>query len=117
MQRRHQPRHQPRADVLEGERRPVKQLEGEDPRLDLDQRNRKVQRLDDDGFERRRINLAASERTQRAQPDLGQRAARQARKLVGRPRLDCFRHVQAAVRREPFVESRRERSGRALTGR
>ena len=81
-ERRHQPRHHARADVLERERRPVKQLEREDARLDFDQRNRKIQRLDDDRLERRRVELAARERPERAQADLGQRAARQPRELV-----------------------------------
>ena len=100
VERRHQPRHHARADVLEGEGRPVKQLEGEDAGLDLDERDLEVQRLDDDRFERRRIDLAARERPQRAQADFGERAARQARQLVGGPRLDRFR-ARRARRRAP----------------
>ena len=82
VERRHQPRHHPRADVLERERRSVKQLEREDARLDLDERNREVQRLDDDRFERGRVELAARVRPKRAVGDLGERAVRQPRELA-----------------------------------
>ena len=54
VQRRHQPRHDAGADVLERERRPVEQLEREDAGFDFDERDLEVQRLDDDRFERRR---------------------------------------------------------------
>ena len=105
---RHQPRHHPRTDVLERERRAVKQLERVDARAHFDERNRKVQRLDDDGFERGGIEIAARERPERAQGDLGQRAARQPCDLVVAPRLDRFGNVEAAVGREPGEERGRE---------
>ena len=60
----------------------MKQLEREDARLDLDERNREVQRLDDDRLEGRRVELAARVRTKRAVGDLGERAVRQPRELV-----------------------------------
>src|SRR4051812_5665535 len=114
VQRRHQPRHCSRADVLEGERRPVEQLERVDAGLDLDERNREIQRFDDDGLERRGIDRAARERAQRAQADLGQRTSRQPRQLALGPRLDCFRHVEAAVRCDAVVQRGRERDRRAV---
>ena len=85
----------------------MKQLERVDAGLDLDQRDVEVQRLDDDRFERRRIDLAARERPQRAQADFGERAARQARQFVRGPRLDRFGHVEAAVRRQSLEQRRR----------
>ena len=114
MLRRHQARHDARADVLEGERRTVKQLEREDARLDLDERDREVQRLDDHRFERGGIDLAAGERPQCAKADFGQRAPRKPRQLVGGPGLDCFGNVEAAVRRQPFEERVGERNRPAV---
>ena len=64
VERRHQPRHRARADVLERQRRPVEQLERVDARLDFDERDRKIQRLDDDRFECGRVELAARVRPQ-----------------------------------------------------
>ena len=64
VERGHQPRHHARADVLERERRPVEQLERADARLDFDERDREVQRLDDDRLEARRVELAARVRPQ-----------------------------------------------------
>ena len=99
VERRHQPRHRPRADVLERQRRTVKQLEREDARLDLDERNREVQRLDDDRFERRSrrarraCTAEARGRRSRSACGVGSRAS-----SSRRPRLDRFRHVEPAVR-------------------
>ena len=107
-ERRHQPRHDARADVLERQRRTVKQLERVDARLDFDERNREVQR-------RRRRPLRASprrarrgERPQRAQP-ISVSVRRGSRASSRRPRLDRFRHVQPAVGREAVEQRRRER--------
>src|SRR5262249_55592497 len=91
----------------------VNQVEGVHAGFDLDERDRKVQRLDDDGLERREVELAAHERTQRAPRDFGQRASRQARELVGAPRLDRLRHVQPAIGREPVEQRSREGRTRA----
>ena len=118
VERRHQPRHHARADVLEREGRTVKQLEREEAGLDLDERDLEVQRLDDDRLERRRIDLAARERPERAQADFGERAARQARQLVRGPRLDRLGHVEPAVRRQPLEQrfGERDRRGAAARG-
>ncbi len=66
----------------------MKELERENPRFHLDEGNRKVQRFDDHCLEGRRVELAASVRAQRPVSDLGQRAGRQPRQLLRRPRLD-----------------------------
>src|SRR5581483_4832873 len=67
-------------------------------------RHVEIERLDDHRFEDRGIELAADERTQHAQRDIGQRPPRQPRQLGGRPRFDRLGDVQAAVGREPLVE-------------
>ena len=77
-------------------------------RLDLNERDRKVQRFDDDRLEGGGIELSAGVRPEHAVRDFRQRPARQPRQLVGGHRLDCFRNVQPAVRAETLDERRVE---------
>ena len=65
----------------------------------------KFERLDDDRFERRRVELAARERAQHAQRRSRSACGAAAARSRRRPRLDRFGDVQAAVGREP-VEQR-----------
>ena len=111
MQGRHDARHHARADVLEGQRRPVKQLEREDAGLDFDERNLEVERFDDDRFEHRGVQFAAGERAERSEADFGERPARQPGELVRGPRLDRFRDVEATVGRKPVEKRGGERHG------
>ncbi len=115
MQRGHDAGHDARADVLEGESRPMEQLEGEDIRFDFDERDRKVQRLYDHGFERRGIERPSREGAKSAQADFGQRTLGQPCDLVRTPRFDRFGHIESAVRGEAVEERRLERYGWHLT--
>ena len=66
MKGRHHARHHTRADVLERQRRPMKQLEREDAGLDLDEGDLEVERFDDNRFEHGGVEFAAGERAERA---------------------------------------------------
>ena len=111
VERRHEPRHRARTDILERQGRSVEQLERKDPRLDLNQRDRKIQRLDDSGFECGRVELAARIRPQHPVGDLSQRACGQPLDLALRPLIDRLRHVQPAAGREPLDQSLAQRNG------
>jgi hypothetical protein len=117
VERRHQPRHHPRADVFEGEGRPVKELQRMNARLDFHERNRKVERGRDDRLVHRGVDFAARERAQRPHAGFGQRAVLQPRQLTPGPWLDRLGHVEAAVGSEPFEECGLERNRRRLTSR
>ena len=114
----HQSRHHARADVLERQRGPVKQFEREDAGLDLNQRNREIERFVHDCRQRRRIDRAGGERLQDAKPEFGQRTGREAGNLVGGPCLDRIGHVQPAIGRQPVEQRGAEgRRGRLTTRR
>ena len=110
VERRHQPRHHARADVLERERRAVKQLEREDARLDLDERE------SESSAPRRRPprSVVASSsprvygRSARRPISVSVRRGRRASSSGG-PRLDRLGHVEAAVGREPLEQRVSER--------
>ena len=96
----------------------MKQLEREDAGLDLNEGDLEVERFDDNRFEDGGVEFAAGERAERAQPDVGERPARQPGEFIGSPRLDRFRDVEAAVRREAVEERGGERhAGRRSGGR
>ena len=112
-ERRHEPRHHARPEVLERQRRTVKQLERENAGLDLDQRRLEVERVVDDRGQRARVDRARDERLEHAHADVSQRHPRQLVDLTGRPRLDDLRHIEAPIGREAVEERRAERcSGR-----
>ena len=116
IQRRHEPRHRPRADVLECQRGTVEQLQRVDAGLDLDDRDGEIQRLDDGCLKGGRVELAARVGPKHAVGDLGQRPRREPLDLARRPLVDRFGNVQTAPRREP-LDSIAERSSAERTDR
>ena len=106
--------HDPGRDVLERERGAMEELECEDPGLDFDQGDRKVERLPDQSVQFRAVDLCAEQSTgqelrhspQGLLPERVQSACGQG--------FEDFRNVETAIRGRPFEQSfsqgRRRRS-------
>ena len=109
VERRHEPRHRPRANILERQRRPVKELERVDAGRHFHERYREIQSLDDDRFERRGVEFGTRVGTQRTIRNLGERAIRQAFQLGVAPRLDRLRYIKTAVRSQSIQHRRSKR--------
>src|SRR4051794_20677618 len=92
----------------------MKQLERINVWLEVNEWNLEIEGGGNDGFEHGRIELAAGERTQYAQGDFSQRAARQPRQFVRCPWLDSLRHIEPAVRCQTLEHGRPEGNRRRL---
>ena len=102
----HQAGQQLHGHVLEGQRRPVEQLQHPQAAVDLHQRRHRRVAEAGVGVARERDQLgardrAAGERLQQGDGDLGERLAGEARDRLGRNLRPGLRHVEPAVAREP----------------
>ncbi len=109
VERRHEPRHRPRADVLECQRGTVEQLQGVDAGLDLDDRDGEIQRLDDGCLESGRVELRracrAAARGRRSRSTSASGAARSRAPAIRRSSQERrARRPAPAPRRAPRAE-------------
>src|SRR5262245_33719920 len=102
----------PRADVLEGHRRPMKQLEDRDAIGHLDEWKRKVERFADQWFECLPGDFILEDMGTNGGADLDD--VRPAKAIDGarRQRLETLGHVEPAIRRGAGEEGVDERNRR-----
>ena len=97
----HQPRHESRAEILERQRRPVKQLQNVQPRRQRNHLHRKIDRLADHLPQHFFRHFRRRERFHDAEADFGKRQRAKLFQLLRRTPRNFHRHIQSAVRREP----------------
>ena len=118
----HQPRHQLHGEVLEGERRPVEQLQHEQVGAELGERRHCGMTEGSVGLARHAGEIGlrqavADEGPQHLDGDLGIRAPGKARDLLVHDRGPCLGHVKPAVASEPGQHRLDEIEGRGLAPR
>ena len=106
-----EPSEEPRAEVLEGQRGPVKQLQQQQAIVERSQRNGEIQRVDDDAVDHAGRELALEQGVRQALRQGGERQAAPRREIAGVDARERFGQVQAAIRRQALADRGAQASG------